>query len=59
VDKQAEFRDINSQSRQLKVGDAASATSKEAMLLRLAKKQGMNTDIRRKIFVAVMSSEVR
>ena len=30
----------------------------ESMLLKLAKKQGMNTDIRRSIFVVLMSSEV-
>ena len=35
-----------------------SATSDNA-LLKLAKKQGMNTDIRRSIFVVLMSSEVR
>ena len=28
-------------------------------LLKLAKKQGMNTDIRRSVFVVLMSSEVR
>jgi len=28
-------------------------------LLQLAKKQGMNTDIRRSIFVVLMSSDVR
>lgn len=28
-------------------------------LLKLAKKQGMNTDIRRSIFVALMSADVR
>ena len=31
----------------------------ENILLKLAKKQGMNTDIRRSIFVVLMSSEVR
>ena len=31
----------------------------ENALLKLAKKQGMNTDIRRSIFVVLMSSEVR
>jgi nucleolar MIF4G domain-containing protein 1 len=30
----------------------------ESSLLKLAKKQGMNTDIRRSIFVVLMSSEV-
>jgi nucleolar MIF4G domain-containing protein 1 len=35
-----------------------SATSENA-LLKLAKKQGMNTDIRRSIFVVLMSSDVR
>ena len=33
--------------------------SAENVLLKLAKKQGMNTDIRRSIFVVIMSSEVR
>ena len=33
--------------------------SAENVLLKLAKKQGMNTDIRRSIFVVLMSSEVR
>lgn len=33
--------------------------STENVLLKLAKKQGMNTDIRRSIFVVLMSSEVR
>ena len=32
--------------------------SAENILLKLAKKQGMNTDIRRSIFVVLMSSEV-
>jgi nucleolar MIF4G domain-containing protein 1 len=31
----------------------------EDELIRLAKKQGMNTEIRRSIFVIIMSSEVR
>lgn len=31
----------------------------ENALLKLAKKQGMNTDVRRSIFVVLMSSEVR
>ena len=31
---------------------------KEAHLLRLAKRQGMNTDVRRRVFVALMSGEV-
>ncbi len=35
------------------------AQSNELKLLELAKKQGMNTDIRRSVFVVVMSSEVR
>jgi nucleolar MIF4G domain-containing protein 1 len=33
--------------------------SDENALLRLAKRQGMNTDIRRSIFVVLMSSDVR
>lgn len=31
---------------------------KEREMLRLAKKMGMNTDVRRKVFVAIMGSEV-
>ena len=37
---------------------AADAPSENA-LLKLAKKQGMNTEIRRSIFVVLMSSDVR
>jgi len=33
--------------------------SDENVLLKLAKRQGMNTDIRRSIFVVLMSSDVR
>jgi nucleolar MIF4G domain-containing protein 1 len=33
--------------------------SDENALLKLAKRQGMNTDIRRSIFVVLMSSDVR
>ena len=40
-------------------GSAAKTESTENVLLKLAKKQGMNTDIRRSIFVVLMSSEVR
>ena len=38
---------------------AKKTESTENILLKLAKKQGMNTDIRRSIFVVLMSSEVR
>ena len=34
-------------------------TPNENALLKLAKKQGMNTDIRRSVFVVIMSSDVR
>lgn len=34
-------------------------TMNENLLLKLARKQGMNTDIRRSIFVVLMSSDVR
>lgn len=37
---------------------AKKSDSVENVLLKLAKKQGMNTDIRRSIFVVLMSSEV-
>lgn len=36
----------------------ASVAGQENKLLKLARKQGMNTDIRRSIFVVLMSSEV-
>lgn len=38
---------------------APAETVSENALLKLAKKQGMNTDIRRSIFVVLMSSDVR
>ena len=37
---------------------AAQESNSENALLKLAKKQGMNTDIRRSIFVVLMSSDV-
>ena len=37
---------------------AKPAESTENLLRKLAKKQGMNTDIRRSIFIVLMSSEV-
>jgi nucleolar MIF4G domain-containing protein 1 len=37
---------------------SASVAGQESKLLKLARKQGMNTDIRRSIFVVLMSSEV-
>jgi nucleolar MIF4G domain-containing protein 1 len=39
-------------------GDKFSKGEDDAMV-KLARKQGMNTDVRRSIFVALMSSEVR
>lgn len=38
---------------------APAETVSDNALLKLAKKQGMNTDIRRSIFVVLMSSDVR
>ncbi len=38
---------------------SARQNSDENALLKLAKRQGMNTDIRRSIFVVLMSSDVR
>lgn len=35
------------------------AITNENALLKLARKQGMNTDIRRSVFVVIMSSDVR
>jgi nucleolar MIF4G domain-containing protein 1 len=40
------------------LGEQTAPTVSESAVLRLAKKQGMNTDVRRKIFMALMSSEV-
>jgi nucleolar MIF4G domain-containing protein 1 len=40
-------------------GQTASTAEFTNDLLKLARKQGMNTDIRRSIFVVLMSSEVR
>ena len=40
------------------VRSAEKADSADNILLKLARKQGMNTDIRRSIFVVLMSSEV-
>jgi nucleolar MIF4G domain-containing protein 1 len=48
VDRQEEFKEM---SYEEEVGNG--------VLLQLAKKQGMNTDIRRGIFVVLMSSDVR
>lgn len=50
VDQREDFQKVGQQS------DTAEA-SKAAALLKLAKKQGMNTDTRRQIFVAVMGAE--
>lgn len=47
VDRQDELQQSNKK-----------ADSADSLLLKLAKKQGMNTDIRRSIFVVLMSSEV-
>ncbi len=38
---------------------ASTEVSDETFLLQVARKQGMNTDVRRSIFVLLMSSEVR
>ena len=50
---------VEHQAKQQPQAESASATVTENMLLKLAKKQGMNTDIRRSIFVVLMSSDVR
>lgn len=46
------------EAQQRKTTVDAEAAS-ENVLLKLARKQGMNTDIRRGIFIVLMSSEVR
>lgn len=51
VDKQTDTR--------MQSMDNSNKDSAGEQLLMLAKKQGMNTDIRRSIFVVVMSSDVR
>jgi nucleolar MIF4G domain-containing protein 1 len=43
----------------LPAATASKEATKEDALLKLARKQGMNTDIRRSIFVVLMSSDVR
>ncbi len=48
-------QEVQSQDAETPAPDAPS----ENVLLKLAKKQGMNTDIRRGIFVVLMSSDVR
>ncbi|KAF5367452.1 hypothetical protein D9758_003658 [Tetrapyrgos nigripes] len=52
VDRQQHQDDTTSKSNVQKGGDTA-----DNLLLKLAKKQGMNTDIRRSIFVVLMSSD--
>ena len=39
-------------------GAAPPETASESSLVKLARKQGMNTDIRRSVFVVLMSSDV-
>jgi nucleolar MIF4G domain-containing protein 1 len=48
--------EVNFQQRE--VEKKSSGKGEEDKLIKLAKKQGMNTDIRRSVFVVVMSSEV-
>lgn len=50
---------VEHQARQKPQPESASAAVAENVLLKLAKKQGMNTDIRRSVFVILMSSDVR
>lgn len=50
--------DRQTESQDQRVTAPASDTY-ESKLLKLARKQGMNTDVRRSIFVVLMSSEVR
>lgn len=53
VDKQAEFSKPVAQKLEMEV-----ASSESADLLKLARTHGMNTDIRRGIFIVLMSSDV-
>ncbi|VDB83737.1 unnamed protein product [Peniophora sp. CBMAI 1063] len=48
---------VDHQAKQQPQADSASTAVAENALLKLAKKQGMNTDIRRSIFVVLMSSD--
>jgi nucleolar MIF4G domain-containing protein 1 len=50
VDQKEDFQGIGQ-------GKDASSDGKEALLLKLARKQGMNTETRRQIFVAVTGAE--
>lgn len=50
---------LTERQQQNKGAPAHIEQSSENVLLTLAKKQGMNTDIRRSIFVVLLSSEVR
>ena len=50
---------VDRQDTVVKTEAKKQAVSAESALLKLARKQGMNTDIRRSVFVVLMSSEVR
>lgn len=51
--------DHNVNAANARLNDDASGNTYDNDLLSLAQKQGMNTDIRRTIFVVLMSSDVR
>jgi len=48
----------HARSQEQKKEPEAQATQSGDVLLKLARKQGMNTDVRRSIFVVLMSSDV-
>lgn len=56
VDNQAQLASVGAAS---KAQVAAATPIEEDELMVLARKQGMNTDVRRRVFVVVMSSTVR
>lgn len=60
VDRQDEMKGVLGVGSKKEAAEqaASNGAGKEALLLKLAKRQGMSTDVRRRIFVAVMSSEV-
>ncbi|KAG9017984.1 suppressor of glycerol defect [Tulasnella sp. 427] len=55
--KQQNGNEIEDQDRSVLDQEAEAHAEQSAALLKLAKKQGMNTDVRRSIFVVLMSSE--
>lgn len=55
VDQREDFQQAGGQAK--REAESSSSKSKEAALLKLAKSQGMNTETRRQIFVAIMGAD--